>query len=53
MDVKRNPENWISLVETKSGVTSLPNEIRFSFHYVKEITWKYRMSSKINSHVFV
>jgi len=38
--VKRNPENRISIVETKSGSTSLANEIQISFfaNFCQEIT---------------
>jgi len=39
MNVKQNLENWISVLETKSGSTSSANEIRIYFlNFVKEIT---------------
>jgi len=44
-DVKRIPENWISVLETKSGFTPLANEIRiylffsFSSRKLHKITW--------------
>ena len=37
-DVKRNPENWISVLETKSGSTPSANEIQIYlfFHFRQE-----------------
>jgi len=38
-DIKRNLENQISIIETKSGSTSLANEIQIFFViFIKEIT---------------
>jgi len=37
-DIKQNPENRISVLETKSGSTSSANEIEIFFTFVKKIT---------------
>jgi len=50
-DDKRNPENRISIIETKSDFTCLTNEIRIFFIFVKKLHKNYQMSGKVNSHI--
>ena len=51
---RRNPENWISILETKSGSKTLANEIRIYFFKLssRKLYKNYQMSGKINSHIF-
>jgi len=52
-DLKRNPENRISVVGTKSGFTSLANKIQsFSFSSMK-LHKNTQMSGKINLHIYL
>jgi len=52
-DVKRKSENRISVSETKSGSTSVTNEIHiFFFRFSsRKLHKNYHMSGKINSHI--
>jgi|SRR6218665_1216262 len=50
-DVKRNPENWISVLETKSCSASSANEIQFFSFSSWKLHKNYQMSGKINSKI--
>ena len=51
-DVKRNPANRISVLETKFGSTHSANEIWISFSY-RKLHKNYQMSGKTNSHIYL